>query len=82
MSKSPKAAEPQLKSENDKRIAALIAIADVVLEYQDNAKPALAELARITSRAAGLLRIKGDEKMQVENAATLEIARSRSLLLT
>jgi hypothetical protein len=53
-----------------------------VLAYQENAKPTLGELARITSRAIGLLRIKGDERMVIENAATLEIARARSLLLS
>ncbi|MCK1478056.1 hypothetical protein IVB27_25445 [Bradyrhizobium sp. 197] len=82
MSKPPKAAEQQSKSEQNKRIEALVAIADVVLAYQDNAKPSLGEVARITSRASGLLRIKGDERMAIENAATLEIARARSLLLS
>ncbi|MDA9533159.1 hypothetical protein [Bradyrhizobium sp. CCBAU 25338] len=87
MSKPNKAAEPQTKNEQpksdqSKRVEALIAIADVVLAYQDNAKPSLGELARITNRASGLLRIKGDERMAIENAATLEIARARSLLLS
>ena len=86
MSKPPKAAEQpkseQAKSEQEKRIEALIAIVSVALAYHDNEKPALAELARLTNRASGLLRIKGDERMAIENAATLEIAKQRSLLLS
>lgn len=86
MSKPNKATEPQKseqpKSDQSKRVEALIAIADVVLAFQDNAKPTLGELARITNRASGLLRIKGDERTAIENAATLEIARARSLLLS
>jgi hypothetical protein len=39
-------------------------------------KPTLGGIARITGRAGGLLRIKdADERMAVENAATLELAR-------
>jgi hypothetical protein len=76
--KSPTKAD--VKSEQPKATEAIMAIADVVLAFQEKEKPTLAELARITNRASSLLRIKGDEKMALENAAAIQLAKRFNLV--
>jgi hypothetical protein len=44
-------------------------------------KPNLATVARVANRASGLLRIQDlDEKIEVENAATIQIAKRHGLM--
>ncbi|MEH2573465.1 hypothetical protein [Bradyrhizobium sp. AZCC 1708] len=80
MSKTPKAAE-QPKSEQPKPVETLVEITNLVLAYRNSEKPTLAEVARITDRASGLLKLKdADTKMLVANAATIEVAKARNLV--
>ena len=60
-------------------VAALVDIAATVLEYRKE-KPTLGGVARIASRASGLLRIPKDDRTSVENFATLEVCRRHDLL--
>ena len=80
MSKPTKAAEAP-KTEAAKSVEALVQIADVVFENRGNEKPTFAEVARLANKASGLLRIKDrDEKLSIENAATIQIAKKYNLV--
>jgi hypothetical protein len=65
-------------------VEALVGIVEIVLKARDVAKPTLGEIARIAGRASVvLLRISNvDERISVENAAIMAIAKRRNLLLT
>jgi hypothetical protein len=53
----------------------LVSISELVLKFRGEEEPNLATVARVANRARVLLRIKDlDEKMEVENAATIQIA--------
>jgi hypothetical protein len=59
----------------------LVSISELVLKFRGVEKPNLATVARTANRASGLLRIKDlDEKMEVENAATIQIAKKHGLM--
>jgi hypothetical protein len=71
------------KSESTKPTATdtLVSISELVLKFRGEEKPNLATVARVANRASGLLRIKDlDEKMEVENAATIQIAKKHGLM--
>jgi hypothetical protein len=65
-------------------VEALVGIVEIVLKARDVAKPTLGEIARIAGRASAvLLRISDvDERISVENAAIMAIAKKRNLLVT
>jgi hypothetical protein len=64
-----------------KAVETLVSIAEIVLGFRGEAKPTLGTVARIIGRASGLLRISDlDERISVENAATVAIARKLSLV--
>jgi hypothetical protein len=60
----------------------LATIAETVLKFRgEGEKPTLAAVARVTNRASGLLRIKDlDERLETENAATIQIAKKHGLM--
>jgi hypothetical protein len=72
------------KSEKTERPTAtdtLVSISELVLKFRGEEKPNLATVARVANRASGLLRLKDlDEKMEVENAATIQIAKKHGLM--
>jgi hypothetical protein len=68
------------KTETPKAIEAIGAIAEVVIAFRANGKPSLADLVKIASRAAVLLKLDGDEKAGIENAATMQIAKKHGLV--
>jgi hypothetical protein len=71
------------KTEQPKAVEACIAIAEIALQFRGDEKPNLSAIARVTSRASGLLRIKDtEEKLTVENAATVALAKKHNLLRT
>jgi hypothetical protein len=57
-------------------------LAEVAIRFRyPNAKPTLAELARVCSASARVLRISDlDERLESENHATLSLARKLSLI--
>jgi hypothetical protein len=56
-------------------------IAKIVLAYREVDKPNLGTISRVAGRASRLLRISElDERMSVENAATLALAKKLSLV--
>jgi hypothetical protein len=64
-----------------KATEALAAITEIVLQFRDDEKPTLSGIARITGRASGLPRIQDlDERISVENAATVQIAKRHNLM--
>jgi hypothetical protein len=75
--KSPKPAE------RPKAVEALAAITEIALQFRTgpDQAPTLNEIARITGQASRLLRIQDiDEKISVENAATVQLAKKHSLM--
>ena len=69
------------KSERPTATHTLVSISELVLKFRDEEKPNLATVARVANRASGLLRLKDlDEKMEVENAATIQIAKKHWLM--
>jgi hypothetical protein len=61
----------------------LVNIAAQVLAFRGEEKSALATIARLMNRASGLLRLADlDERLEVENAATVAIAKKHNLLRT
>jgi hypothetical protein len=75
--KSVPASASDTASKTVEQVAQLV---EMVLQFRGIEKPALGENARVSSRAAGLLRLKGDEKSSIENAATMQIARAHNLV--
>ena len=56
-------------------------MAEAVLAYRNEKRVTLALLSRIMNRASGLLRINDiDERMELENAATLTLAKKLGLV--
>jgi hypothetical protein len=80
MSKQP------VKTENGskpKAVEAVTSIAETVLAFRNGGKPSLAQIARIAGRASSLLHLDNvDEKISVENAATIAVAKRHSLPIT
>ena len=79
--------QPTTKPENGKgpkqAIETLVGVGELVLAYRasDDSKPTLSTVARLMNRASGLLRLDNvDTKLEVENAATIALARKLSLI--
>jgi hypothetical protein len=71
--KTPLKTEPASKP---KAADTLITVAEAVLAYRNEKRVTLALLSRIMNRASGMLRINDiDERMELENAATLTLAK-------
>jgi hypothetical protein len=74
-------AKPEPKTETNKAVDAVTAIADVAIDYRGNeTKLTLGEVARIANRAAALLKVKDDDDRSVENHAAIAIARKHGLV--
>jgi hypothetical protein len=59
----------------------LVNIAEMVLQHRGEDKPRLTIVARVTNRASGLLRYDNlDERLETENAATIQIAKKHGLM--
>jgi hypothetical protein len=59
----------------------LIAVAEAVLAYRNEKRVTLALLSRLMNRASGMLRINDiDERLELENAATLTLAKKLGLV--
>ena len=71
-------------SQNSERPTAtdtLVSISELVLKFRSEEKPNLATVARVANRASSLLRLKDlDERMECENAATIQIAKKHGLM--
>jgi hypothetical protein len=70
------------KSDNSKSKAVdtLVAVTEIVLQHRGD-KPTIASIARVTNRASHLLRIGDlDERLETENAATIQIAKRQGLM--
>ncbi len=61
---------------------ALVGIAEIVLKFRDGEKPTLSTIARVTGRAAGLLRLDSEHREQIANSAALQLAKRHNLLGT
>jgi hypothetical protein len=74
--------QPTKTTEQPKAVAALTIIAETVLQFRHaDQNPTLSEIARIAGRASGLLRIADlDEKISVENAATIALAKKLNIV--
>jgi hypothetical protein len=77
----------QTKAENGnnkpKATEAIVSITETVLAFRNGGKPSLAQIARIAGRASSLLHLADlDEKISVENAATIAVAKKHSLPIT
>jgi hypothetical protein len=79
MSKTPTAkTEP---TGQPKAADTLIAVAEAVLAYRNEKRVTLALLSRLMNRASGMLRINDiDERLELENAATLTLAKKLGLV--
>ena len=56
----------------------LASVVELVIKFRED-KPTIAAIARVTNRASHLLRIGGlDERLEVENAATIALAKKYS----
>lgn len=75
MSKPQKTENPDQPRAQD----VLAGIVESVLSFRGTAKPTLNDLSRIANRGSHLLRLDADERAEVENAATLLVAKKRGL---
>jgi hypothetical protein len=57
----------------------LVQIAEIVMRWRAE-RPALATVARACNRASGLLRLDRDERLEVENGATIALAKKLGLM--
>jgi hypothetical protein len=58
----------------------LASVVELVIKFRED-RPTIAAIARVTNRASHLLRIGGlDERLEVENAATIALAKKYSLM--
>jgi hypothetical protein len=74
--KTATSASPKPKADD-----VLIAITESVLAYRGEARPNLATIARLINRSSALLRISDlDERMSVENLATVSLAKKLGLM--
>jgi hypothetical protein len=63
-----------------KAVDVLAAVTETVLGYRGD-KPTIAAIARVTNRASHLLRIGDlDERLEIENAATVLLAKKHGLM--
>jgi hypothetical protein len=63
-----------------KAVDVLTDISEIVLRFRED-KPTIAAIARVTNRASHLLRIGAlDERLEVENAATVQLAKKHGLM--
>jgi hypothetical protein len=63
---------PKAEGQPKAAVEAVAAIAEIVLQFRGDEKPTLSDIARITGRPSGLLRVQDmDQKITVENAATV-----------
>jgi hypothetical protein len=70
-----------VKSDRPKAVDTLVNIAEIVLQHRGEDKPRLTTVARITNRASGLLHYDNlDERLETENAATIQIAKKHGLI--
>ena len=70
-----------VKSDRPKAVDTLVNIAEIVLQHRGEDKPRLTTVARVTNRASGLLRYDNlDERLETENAATIQIAKKHGLM--
>jgi hypothetical protein len=77
--KTPTKTEPT--TGKPKAADTLIVMAEAALAYRNDKRVTLALLSRIMNRASGLLRINDiDERMELENAATLTLAKKLGLV--
>jgi hypothetical protein len=61
----------------------LIVMAEAALAYRNDKRVTLALLSRLMNRASGMLRINDiDERMELENAATLTLAKKLGLVVS
>jgi hypothetical protein len=70
-----------VKSDRPKAVDTLVNIAEIVLQHRGEDKPRLTTVARVTNRASGLLHYDSlDERLETENAATIQIAKKHGLM--
>lgn len=70
-------------AERPKAVEVLAAITEIAMQFRTGPEqsPTLNEIARITGQASRLLRITDlDEKISVENAATVQLAKKHNLM--
>ena len=74
--------QPAKATEQSKPLDALIGIVDLAISYRYSEKiPTLSDLARLVSSASRVLHVRDlDERISVENAAVLALAKKRGLV--
>jgi hypothetical protein len=76
--------KPNAKTETksgSKAVDTLVQVTDIVLKHRNGGAPTLAGIARVANRASLLLRISSlDERLEVENAATVALAKRHGLI--
>ena len=73
--------QPTTTKPNPNGAESLVGIAKIVLDYRGTKKPNLAEIGRLIGRASSLLKITDmDERFEIENKATLLLAKDLGLV--
>jgi hypothetical protein len=74
--------QPAKPTEQPKALATLISIVDLAITFRFPEKtPSLSDVARVVGASSRVLHIRDlDERISVENAAVMEIAKKRSLV--
>ena len=74
--------QPVKPTEQPKALATLVAIVDLAITFRYPEKtPSLSDVARVVGASSRVLHIRDlDERISVENAAVMEIAKKRSLV--
>jgi hypothetical protein len=74
--------QPTTTKPNPNGAETLVGIAKIVLDYRGAKKPNLAEIGRLIGRASSLLKITDlDEKFEMENKATVLLAKELGLVV-
>jgi hypothetical protein len=73
--------QPVKPTEQPKALATLVNIVDLAITFRFPETPSLSDVARLVGASSRLLHIRDlDERISVENACVMEIAKKRSLV--
>ena len=61
-------------------VEALCNIVEIALAFRNDTRPTLTTVAKLASRGSGLLKLDTDVKVNVENSATVALAKKLNLV--
>jgi hypothetical protein len=68
-------------AERPRALDTLVSIVDLAIEFRFSKRPSLSDVARLVGASSRVLHIRDlDERISVENACVMEIAKKRSLV--